>query len=64
MTSTAAQSAQRIAPPTAHPAHRFVALDGLRGVAAIAVVLFHFAGPELAEADTARLPGGRFLLHP
>ena len=24
--------------------HRFIALDGLRGVAAIAVVLFHFAG--------------------
>ena len=30
---------------------RFASLDGVRGVAAVAVVLFHFGGPSFAWAS-------------
>jgi len=36
---------------TMHKANRFMELEGLRGVAAITVVLFHFFHPLLSSND-------------
>src|SRR4051794_39111404 len=32
-------------------AHRFSSVDGVRGIAAVAVVMFHFGGPSFAWAS-------------